>query len=137
VFCLVVFAFLASFRWDFAACKAVVESIWVITEAFVIISSHVLIVFSSVPSLRDFRAVSAKIMLGVYASSAFSIVLLLYCLFGCLSATQSMHKCQLRSSPRSSSVNSFILFLAMPKPLSSTALRCFLTSNCIVSSRVC
>ena len=38
-----------------------------------IISSHVLIVFSSVPSLRNFLAVSAKTVLGVYTSSAFSI----------------------------------------------------------------
>ena len=41
VFCLDIFAFLASSSWHFAASKAVAESIWVITEAAMIISSHI------------------------------------------------------------------------------------------------
>jgi hypothetical protein len=70
VFNFEIFAFLASSIWHFAASKAVDESIWVITEAAVIISSHLEIVLSSVPSLRNFRAISPKSTLGVNISSA-------------------------------------------------------------------
>ena len=60
--------------WLFAASRAVAGSIWVISEASMMISSHSAMVFSFVPSLRNFRAVSANTVLGVYTFSAFSSI---------------------------------------------------------------
>ena len=47
-----------------------------------------------------------------------------------------MHRRQLRSSPRSPSVNGLIRPLSMLKAFSRAVFRCFLTSDCIASSRL-
>ena len=48
-----------------------------------------------------------------------------------------MRRCQLRSSPRSSSENGFIFPRSRPKVSSILCLRCCVMNSCMVSSRVC